>query len=202
MSDTKGAARQQSRETLLPGIALPVIGYLGSAVAGVLAIILVIHPGPEHSLAARWGGGQLVILGIWALYKLASNRIILGEDVMRIVSWGRIWTVCRGEVESVLLTDEIFSLSIILTDGTIIRPGMFVASPLGIGYFRAGLFRNAMSRETIAARITEWNEQAHGVSRGEKPGRRWSVRLDLPFLLIASAVIAAEAIALTEANVW
>lgn len=202
MSDTKGAARQ-SRVTLLPGIALPVIGYLGSLSVTVLAVVAVTFPGPHnHSLYDRWLGGQVLVVGAWALYKLASNRITLGEDAMMIVSWGRIWIVCRGEVESVLLSDEMFSLSIILTDGTMIRPFMFMASPPGIGYFRAGLFRNAASRKTIAARITEWNEQARGVLRGEKPGRRRRVRLDLPFLLIASTVIAAEAIALTAANVW
>ncbi|HEX3957838.1 MAG TPA: hypothetical protein VHZ03_14565 [Trebonia sp.] len=68
---------------------------------------------------------------------------------MRVVSWGRTWTVGRGEVRSVLLADEAFSLSVMLADGSVIRPIMFMASPLGVGYFRAGLFRNSMSRETI-----------------------------------------------------
>jgi hypothetical protein len=75
----------------------------------------------------------------WGLYKLGSNRMALGEKVMQIVSWGRIWTVSRGEVKSVVLADGAYSLTIILTDGSATRAAMFVASPLGVGYFRAGL---------------------------------------------------------------
>lgn len=182
---------------------MPVIGYLGAVIMTVLSFVAVTFPGPHnHSLLARWLGGQVVITLAWALYKLGSNRIALGEEAMRIVSWGRIWTVRRGEVESVVLADEAFSLSIILTDGLVIRPFMFMASPLGVGYLRAGLFRNSMSRETIAAWITEWNDQVPGVPPVQGSGRRWRVRLNLRLLLIASAVVAAEAIFLTAANLW
>jgi hypothetical protein len=59
-----------------------------------------------------------------------------------------------------------------------------------------------MSRETIAARITEWNEQVAGASPVHAPDRRQRVRLNLRLLLIASAVVAAEAISLTAANIW
>jgi len=113
---------------------------------------------------------------------------------------GDLQTVWRGEVRSVLLADEAFSLSIILADGSVIEPFMFMASPLGVGYFQLGLFRNSMSRETIAARITEWNDQVPGAPPVRAPGRR--LRLSLRLLLIASAVVAAEAISLTAANIW
>lgn len=202
MNGIRKAAQGESA-TLRPGVSMPLVAYLGSLTITVLAMVAVTFPGPHnHSLYDRWLGGQVLVVGAWTLYKLASNRIILGEDAMQIVSWGRIWTVCRGEVKSVQLTNEAFSLSIILRDGLVIRPVMFMASPSGVVYFRVSLFRNAMSRETIAARITEWNEQAHGVPAGEKPARPWRVRLNLPLLLIASAIIAAEAIILTAANVW
>ena len=59
-----------------------------------------------------------------------------------------------------------------------------------------------MSRETIAARITEWNARVPGTSPTAAPGRRWRVRLNLGFLLIGSAIMAAEAISLTAANIW
>jgi hypothetical protein len=203
MSDMKSDSRPRGHHLVLrPGVALPGIGYAGCAIVSVLAVIVVVHPGTQHSLAARWEGGQILVIGAWALYKLASNRIILHEDTMSIVGWGRIWTVSRGEVKSVLLTSEVFSLSIVLRNGTVIRPMMFLASPLGVGYFRAGMFRNAMSREDIAPQILEWNDQAGAKSSDEEPRERWHARLDLPFLLTASAVIAAEAIALTAANVW
>ena len=189
--------------TLRPGIALPVIGYLGSVIMTVLAFVAVTFPGPHnHSLFARWLGGQVLITVAWGLYKLGSNRIALGEKAMQIVSWGRICTVRRGEVKEVLLADEAFSLTIFLTDGLVIQPFMFMASRLGVGYFRAGLFRNSMSRETIAARITEWNAQVPGVPPVQAPDRRWRVRLNLRLLLIASLVVVAEAISLSAANIW
>jgi hypothetical protein len=198
-----GEMDQMESVALRPGVALPVIGYLVAIVATVLSFVAVTFPGPHnHALFDRWLGGQVLVTGAWAFYKLASNRIVLGEGAMRIVSWGRIWTVRRGEVEEVLLTDEALSLSIILADGLVIRPFMFMASPLGVGYFQAGLFRNSMSREAIAARITEWNAQVPGASPVPAPGRRWRVRLNLRLLLIASAVVAAEAISLTAANIW
>jgi hypothetical protein len=188
--------------TLRPGIVLPVIGSLGSVVMAALSFVAVTFPGPHnHSLFARWLGGQVLAVAAWALYKLASNRIVLGEESMRIVSWGQTWTVRRGGVAQVELTDEAFSLAITLTDGLVITPFMFVASPAGVGYFRAGLFRNSMSRETIAARITEWNAQFPGARLGQAPGTR-QLRLNLPLLLIASAVVAAMAISLTAANLW
>ena len=193
---------QMEPVTLRPGFVLPASGYVVAITATVLSFVAVTFPGPHnHTLFARWLGGQVLVTGAWAVYKLASNRLVLGEQDMRIVSWGRIWTVCRGEVEEVLLTDEAFSVTISLTDGTVIRPFMFMASPLGVGYFRAGLFRNSMSRESIAARITEWNE-VPGVPPACPPGRRWQVRLNLRLLLIASAVAAAEAISLAAASIW
>jgi hypothetical protein len=194
---------RRGAQTLRPGIAMPAGGCLGAVIMAVLSFVAVTFPGPHnHSLFDRWLGGQVAITFAWGLYKLGSNRMVLGEKVMQIVSWGRIWTVSRGEVRSVVLADEAFSLTIILTDGSEIRPAMFVASPLGVGYFQAGLFRNSMSREAIAARITEWNARTPGTSPSAAPGRRWRVRLNLGLLLIASAIIAAEAISLTAANIW
>jgi hypothetical protein len=90
-----GAARRQSRATLLPGIALPVIGYVCSLTVTVLALVAVTFPGPHnHSLHDRWPGGQVLVVGAWALYKLTSNRI---RDCGR-ASLGRIrfWWLSRG----------------------------------------------------------------------------------------------------------
>jgi hypothetical protein len=203
MNATRDTARHGGLTTLRPGFAMPVLGYLVAVIATVLAFVAVTFPGPHnHSLPARWLGGQVAITFAWGLYKLGSNRIVLGQDAMRIVSWGRTWTVRRGEVKSVLLASEAFSLSIILADGSVIRPFMFMASPSGVAYLRGGLFRNSMSRETIAARITEWNARLPRASPVPAPGRRWHVRLNLALLLIASAAVAAQAIALTLANIW
>jgi hypothetical protein len=202
MSDMREPVRRGT-VTLRPGVALPVSGYLGAVIAAVLSFVAVTFPGPHnHDLLDRWVGGQVAITFAWGLYKGGSNRIVLGEKAMRVVSWGRTWTVGRGEVRSVLLADEAFSLSVMLADGSVIRPFMFMASPLGVGYFRAGLFRNSMSRETIAARITEWNGQVPGVPPVRAAGRRWRFRLSLRLLLAASAVVAAEAISLTAAGIW
>ena len=107
----------------------------------VLSTILVIHPGPQHSLAARWGGGELVVIWAWAIYKLGSNRIILYEDSLEIVSWGLIRTIPRGEVESAVVTSEAFSVSIVLAGGSVIRPMMFLLSPVGVSYAGPGCSR-------------------------------------------------------------
>jgi len=162
----KDLARRQSRQTLRPGIALPVLGYGGAVVAALLSTVLITHPGPQHSLVDRWGGGALVVVWAWAIYKLGSNRIILDEDSLKIVSWGLIRTIPRGEVESAVVTSEAFSVSIVLADGSVIRPAMFLLSPGGMSYARAGLFPNAGSRQAIAARITEWSREARGGVRG------------------------------------
>lgn len=203
MNATRNAAPRGGPTTLRPGLAMPVTGYLGAVIMTVLSFVAVTFPGPHnHSLPARWLGGQVAITFAWGLYKLGSNRIVLGQDAMRIVSWGRTWTVRRGEVKSVVLASEAFSLSIALADGSVIRPFMFMASPFGTVYLRGGLFRNSMSRETIAARITEWNARPPRPSPVPAPGRRWRVRLNLALLLVASAIVAAEAISLTAANMW
>jgi hypothetical protein len=201
MSAVKDLARRRSRETLRPGVALPVLGYGGAVVIALLSTVLIIHPGPQHSRAARWGGGELVVVWAWALYKLGSNRIILDEDSLEVVSWGLIRTVPRGEVESAVVTSEAFSLSIVLADGWVIRPAMFLLSPAGMSYARAGLFPNAGSRQAIAARITEWSREARGGAPAAS-ARRWRVRLNLAILAAASLVVAAEAISLTAANIW
>lgn len=198
----RGQAGRQSRETLRPGVVLPALGYVVAAMGVVLSTVLVVHPGPQHSLAARWGGGELVVVWTWALYKLASTRIILGGDSLEIVSWGLIRTIPRGEVESAVVTSEAFSVSIVLADGSVIRPVMFLLSPAGVSYARAGLFPNAGSRQAIAARITEWSREADGGTPAAAPARRWRVRLNLMVLTAASLVVAAEAISLTAANIW
>lgn len=196
------AAWGRSRETLRPGLALPVLGYVATGVAAVLSAILVGHPGPQHSLADRWGGGEIVIVSAWAFYKLASQRIILGGEAMEIVSWGLIWTIRRDEVESAVITSEVLSTSVVLADGSVIRPTMFLLSPTGMAYARGGLFPNAGSRQAIAARITDWSREARGGTPAVTSPQRWRVRLNLALWLAGSLAVAIEAISLTAANIW
>ena len=182
---------------LRPGTAIPVSGYLGSLTLVVLAAILVAHPGPEHSLVARWVGGQTLATGAWVFYKFGSQRIALGPDVMRVISIFQIWNVRRGGVQETDLGDDLYALVIALTDGSTIEPLMFLIRG------RAGLTPNAMSRRTISDRIMEWSAGALTDTAGDPGPLAWrQIRLNLPPLVALSALVAVEAIALTAANIW
>lgn len=199
-----GRARDAGRNGVLrPGVLLPVMGRLGALGVLVLAVVGVLHPGaPNHSLGNRWGFGEILAVWGWGLYKLGSQRIVMGDDEMRILTWGVCWRVARGEVRDVALSAEPFSLAVILDGGYRIRPSMFLASPGGVGYLRAGLFKNAMSRVVIRERILAWNAAVPPVAGGGTAGRRWRVRHDLPLLAGVSLVIAVEAVVLTRLGIW
>lgn len=192
--------------TLRPGVAIPVVGYLGSLAMAISAVVVVATPGAHnHSVDARWFGGQIIILISWALYKLGSNRIILDGDVMRVLSWGLTWTVRRGEVRSVELSRGPRSLSILLTDGSALEPVMFMTSPFS-PINPGGSSSNIMSRRDIRDRIIEWNAEKlveeEIPSSSSLPERRWRIRYNLTLLLALSVLVAVEAIALTLANIW
>lgn len=196
MSDRREETRQGI--VLRPGIALPALGYAGSLIVVVLAMIAVVHPGPpNHSLGARWVGGQILVTGVWLLYKFASQRIILTSDAMRVVSFFQIWNVRRGGVQETDPEDRSFALVIALTDGSTIDPLMFWTNG------RAPFTRNAMSRQTISDRIKAWNADALPDTASEVGPLAWrQIRLNLSILLALSAIVAVEAITLTAAGIW
>jgi len=194
-----GVREKKQRDVVLrPGIVIPVMGYLGSLGAAVGAVIVVAHPGPHnHSLDARWVGGQVLVTGAWLFYKFGSQRIVLSPDVMRVVSFIQVWNVRRGEVQETDLEDGLYALVIALTDGSTIDPFMFTI------WGKAGLTRNAMSRKAISERITEWNAGAlPDIASNGGPLAWRQIRLNLMLLLGPSAVVAVGAIALTAANIW
>jgi hypothetical protein len=100
---------------LRPGLALPLLGYVGAVGAFVAAVIVTVvaHAGGSRALmppADDWGAlsdrliaGEVSALFAWGFYKLGSQKIILARDAMRILIWGAVWTVGRDEVERVLL---------------------------------------------------------------------------------------------------
>lgn len=158
-------------------------------------------PGDWRAIGDRLIAGEVTVAFAWGLYKLGSQRIILTVTTMQIVTWGLSWTLERGEVTGVMLSPS--ALEIKLIDGEIIRPSMFWSSPFGVIYFQAGVFRNAMSRDTVRDVISQWREEPRELGEGQRGApdsvrrRRWRVRSDLPLLLGSAAVIAAEAAAVT-----
>ena len=194
-----GLRETKRRDIVLrPGIVLPALGYLGSLGFGIAAVVVIVSPGaPNHSLGARLTFGQVMAVAVWAFYKLGSQRIILTPDVMRVVSFTQIWNVRRGGVQEVASAAE-YAVVIVLTDGSVIEPFMFMTQGS-----LAGLSRNAMSRMTIPDRIMEWNAGALPDPASDVGPLAWrKLRLNLPLLLVLSAVVAAESIALSLANVW
>jgi hypothetical protein len=179
--------------TLRPGVLLPGLGYLVSLGIAVGAVIVVVHPGPEHTLAARWGGGQILMTGAWILYKIGSHRIVLTPEVMRVVGFVLTWNVRRGGVQEVR-SQAPYGIVIVLTDGSLIEPLM----SLGRGGIGPSL--NAMSRQKIMG----WNAATPSdfVESDAGPLAWRQIRLNLLVLLGLSTVVAAEAITLTLANVW
>jgi hypothetical protein len=197
---------------LRPGLALPVLGYLGAAASTVVALIFAYaaysggeHAGPPpagdwHALPARLLVGLVGALFAWFFYKLGSQRVVLGTDTMRIVSWGLVWTIRRDEIAKVTLTPA--SMIIILTDGKRIRPSMFWSSGTGMIAVRAGRFANFSSRTTIAEAIRAWRRMpaATGPAAGQPAaaaGTRWRTRLTLLPLVTLAIVVAAEAVLVT-----
>ena len=161
----------------------------------VLAAIAVAHPGPEHSLAARWVGGQVLMTCAWLLYKFGSQRIVLAPDTMRVISFFQIWNVRRGGVAETDLNDDMYSLVIALTDGSTINPLMFL-----LLRGRVGLI---LSRRTISDRILEWSADALPDPPSVPGPLAWrQIRLNILLLLALSVVVGVEAIALTAANIW
>lgn len=85
---------------------------------------------------------------------------------------------------------------IVLTDGSLIEPFMFMTQG-------SPVFRNALSRMTTPDRIMEWNDGTlPGTASCAGPLAWRQIRLNLLVLLALSTVAAAEAVALTLANVW
>jgi hypothetical protein len=136
------------------------------------------------------------------MFKLGSQRIVLGVTSMRIVTWGLTWIVDRREVADVVLSPA--AMTVKLTDGSRIRPSTFWSSGPGVIYLQAGLFRNSMSRETIRDRILQWRQESQESALAITPGfrmrgtrRRWRIRANLWLLFGLAAMIAVEAVAVT-----
>jgi hypothetical protein len=154
--------------------------------------------GDWSALAVRFNA-EIIVLGSWAIYKAASNKIILSGEVMQIVTWGLIWTVRRAEVARVALLQA--SLTIFLTDGSKIRPSTFWASGPGILYLRLGWFQNFCSRQDIRDRIMQWRQEPAALSsiNTAPSARRWRVRPNATLLATLLLGIAVEAVILTVA---
>lgn len=203
-------ASQNERHMFRPGIALPILGYLAAiaALAGAVVLALITHPGGNTApmppagdwaaLPGRLSGGGVCAIFSWAFYKLGSQRLILGEKTLQILTWGLCWAVSRDEIERVVLTPA--SLTIFLSDGTRIRPSMFWSSGPGMLYLQFGWFANFSSRKTIQERITAWRRTSDWDDVGEPkiaPQRRWQLRFNLPLLAGLIGMIAAEAVLVT-----
>lgn len=193
-----GMGETKRRDVVLrPGILLPSLGYLAALGFAIVVVIVVASPGaPNHSLGARWEFGQIITVAVWAFYKMGTQRIILTQDVMRVVNFAQIWNVRRGGVQKVTSSAG-FAVIIVLTDASLIEPFMFMTKGSVL------LTRNTLSRATIPGRIMEWNDGAPPDAASDPRPLAWrQLRLNLPVLLILSAVVAAESIALTLANIW
>jgi hypothetical protein len=149
---------------LWPGVLLPAIGLLGALGIGIAGLSSTLHLGaPNHSLGARWAGGEILVAGAWALYKAGSQRIVLTKDEMRIYAWAVYWRVPRGMVRDVQVrTRQTMSVTVVLLNGYEIQPMTFATRP-GIGG------ANSLSRIAIRDRILQWNA---GVAAPDSiPGR-------------------------------
>ena len=131
--------------------------------------------------------GEVTAVFAWGFFKLGSQRMILTDNTMRIVTWFLTLTVGRNEVADVALSRQ--ALTIVLIDGSTIEPAMFWLLGPGVVYLRAGFFRNAMSREKIREKILQWREPTdpETADRGfvQSLGQRRisRVRANLPLLV-------------------
>ncbi len=196
---------------LRPGVLIPVVcwaGMVGSSVAAVvLAVVAPEGGGHRFPAAGNWNAlpsrlipGLIFACLVWLFYKLASNRLILGNEYMSIVSVITCWKVARDEIIDVRIMPS--SLAIILEDGCLVRPVMFWTTPAGAIYTSAGLFKNAMSRSAIRDQILSWRRQPAGPAASSSSRRRpcrrhWRLRLNLGLLALIVGVVAAEAVLVT-----
>jgi len=159
--------------------------------------------GDWHALVDRLGVGLICTVFAWGFYELGSQQVVLGEEGMRILSFGTEWRVRRDEVAKVVLSPA--SLTIVLTDGRKIRPFMFLSTPLGSLLLRMGWFRNAMSRTTIASAITRWSQAVPAGTGDDRPEagaaspqmRRFGLRASCVLLPIVALIVSVEAVLVT-----
>jgi hypothetical protein len=195
---------------LRPGIALPVFGYLGAVGALIAATVVaaVAHAGGARApmppagdwaaLGDRLFAGEVCAVFAWFFYKLGSQRVVLGASSMRIVTWGLVWMVGRDEVDRVMLSPS--ALTVVLADGSKIRPSMFWSSGTGFAFVSAGIFTNFSSRRTISERIMQWRRVPASPPPGRQASarrRHWRPRPNLLLLVTLLAVIGAEAVLVT-----
>jgi hypothetical protein len=208
---TSRAAAVGKAVVLRPGIALPVmsaVGCLGTFIAAVIFAYLA-HAGGDKApmppagdwkaLGDRLIAGIVLAIGCWGFFKVGSQRIVLDDEDMRIVTFGAVWTVPRNAVSKVVLAAS--ALTIVLKDGTNIRPSMFWSSPTGVVAVRSGQFANFASRQTIAQAIRQWSGRSGsgtgGLQHNERGGRYWRARTNLLLLAALLAIVVVEAIAVT-----
>jgi hypothetical protein len=159
--------------------------------------------GDWHALVNRLGVGLVFTVFAWGFYELGSQQVVLGDELMRILSLGTEWRVRRDEVARVVLSPA--SLTIVLTDGRQIRPFMFLSTPSGSVMLSMGWFRNAMSRTTIAEAITRWAQPVPAGTGDDRPEtgaapppvRRFGLRASCLLLPAVAAIIAIEAVLVT-----
>lgn len=201
-----GAAQSESAQVgagrpvvLRPGVVLPIMGYGFGSLAMVAAVILPVfaHSGGGTgfglSPAGDWSqiGGRLIAGEIcavfaWGFFQLGSQRIILADDAMQIVSFALTWTVGRNEVADVAVSRE--ATTIILVDGSTIEPMMFMSWG-----------RGASSGGPTARKILQWRHPYdreaidQGIVRSLAQRRISRPRAGLLFLVGLVALVAAEA---------
>jgi hypothetical protein len=175
------------------------------AAVGAVTLAIVAHSGGGKGIgmssAGDWSqlGGKLIAGEIfavfaWGFFQLGSQRIVLAEDTMRIMTLFLTWTVGRHEVANVSVTRQY--VTIVLVDGSTIEPMMFWSSG-------SGLFPNANSRVTISEKILQWrgpyDPEAVDRSVAQRLARRHisQLRANLPFLVGLVALVAVEAIVAT-----
>lgn len=209
MPVAQGSIRSLPR-VLRPGVLIPAVGYTFMFGSGIAAVVLaVVAPeggghrfpaaGDWSALSSRMIASIVCACAAWAFYKVASNKAVLHDESMEIVTFMLRWTVARDEVADVRVVPS--SLEIRLADGCAIRPSMFWTTPAGAVYSAAGLFKNAMSRSTIRKQILTWRQAPTPVlangSRFWPCRRHWRFRLNLGFLGLAVAVVAIESMLVT-----
>ncbi len=207
-----GPASAGPPDVLRPGIALPVMGYVGAVGTLVAGLVFAYYAhaggykapmppaGDWSALGDRLIAGGVCAAACWAFYKAGSQRVVLDQREMRIFTWGAVWTLPRDAVSGVLLRTS--ALTIVLADGTRVRPSTFWSSPIGVPAVSAGLFGNFASRKVIAKRITEWCSSRPGREKTAQPAevnpdRYWRARMNIPLLVVLLALVVAEAVIAT-----